>query len=270
MQHQRISKRYNIQFGFYAFFCVLFMVLSIQFPGLNASFQAFVVEASAPFLQAVKKPSEWVDSFEESVTGHVSVYEENKILKDELSHKQRLVRDLSILENENRNLRLLLNAVKKAEGKPLTSRVISDKKSAFSHTLIAHIGDVDDVEKGQVVINEKGLIGRVLEVFDKTARILLITDFTSRIPVKILEGNVRGIVRGTNSYNLELVFTEDEDVTLKEGMLVVTTGIDGLFPQGLPVGVIQSVGKLIYIKPDVDFSDLDFVTIQRQPMEGVL
>ena len=84
MQHQRISKRYNIQFGFYAFFCVLFMVLSIQFPGLNASFQAFVVEASAPFLQAVKKPSEWVDSFEESVTGHVSVYEENKILVERM------------------------------------------------------------------------------------------------------------------------------------------------------------------------------------------
>lgn len=246
------------------------MILSIQFPGLNASFQSFVVSVSTPVLEAVKKPSEWADAVGESVTGHVSVYEENKILKDELSDKQRLIRDVSILENENQSLRKLLNMVKETKGKPLASRVISDKKSAFSHTVITHIGEAKDVEKGQVVVNENGLIGRVIEVFDQTARVLLITDYTSRIPVNILGPDVRGIVRGTNSYNLELVFTEDEDVKIEEGMVVVTTGVDGMFPANLPVGVIHNVGKLVYIKPDVDFTSLDFITIQRQKVNGVL
>ena len=270
MQALHISKRYNIQFGIYAFFCVVFMVLSIQFPGINAAFQSFVVSVSTPVLEAVKKPSEWADAVGDSVTGHVSVYEENKMLRDELSDKQRLIRDLAIVENENNSLKKLLNMVKEVNGKPLASRVISDKKSAFSHTVITHIGHAKGVEKGQVVVDENGLVGRVIEVFDETARVLLITDYTSRIPVKILDLNVRGIVRGTNSYNLELVFTEDEDVKIEEGMVVVTTGIDGLFPANLPVGVIHNVGKFIYIKPDVDFTNLDFITIQRQKMSGVL
>ena len=246
------------------------MVVSIQFPGINAAFQSFVVEASTPVLEAVKKPSEWVDVVEESVTGHVSVYEENKQLKQELSDKQRLIRDLVIIQNENQQLRSLVNMVDEIQGKPLASRVISDKKSAFSHTVISQISQAQGVEKGQVVLNESGLVGRVLDVFQNTARILLITDYASRIPVKIIGADVRGIVRGTNSYNLELVFTEDEDVAIEEGMVVVTTGIEGTFPAGLPVGVIHSVGKLIYIKPDVDFSSLSVISIQRQNIEGVL
>lgn len=270
MLRQKISKRYNIQFGFYAFFCVIFMVLSIQFPGLNASFQSFVVNVSTPILEAIQKPSKWADVVGESVSGHVSVFEENKHLKAELSDKQRLIREISILESENNNLRQLLNMVQEIKGKPLASRVISDKKSAFSHTVISHIGNAEGVEKGQVVVSKNGLVGRVLEVFEETVRVLLITDYTSRIPVKILEADVRGIVRGTNSFNLELVFTEDEDILLKEGMTVVTTGVDGLFPQGLPIGVIHSIGKLVYIKPDVDFSKLEHISIQRQKVKGVL
>lgn len=246
------------------------MVLSIQFPNLNSSFQSVVVGVSTPILNAVQKPSEWIDNIGESVTGHISVYEKNKVLKQELSSKQHLLREFSILQNENHELRSLVNAVDEIEGESLTARVISDKKSTFSQTVIVQIDDARAVEKGQVVVNEYGLVGRVLEVFKNTARILLITDYASRIPVKVLEADVRGIVRGTNSYNLELVFTEDEEIKIKEGMVIVTTGVDGLFPQGLPVGVIRNVGKLVYIKPDVDFSKLEFVSIQRQKVKGVL
>jgi rod shape-determining protein MreC len=270
VQHQHISKRYNIQFGIYAFFCVLFMVLSIQFPILNHKFQSFVVEITTPVLEAIQQPSKWINAVGNSITGHIAVYEENKILQEEVLNNQYLIRDLAIAQNENRELRKLLNIVEETKGKSLTGRIISDKKSTFSHTVIVQIGTEQGVEKGQVVINKNGLVGRVLEVFDNSARLLLITDYTSRIPVKVIGADVRGIVRGTNSYNLELIFTEDEDIKIKEGMLIVTTGVDGLFPQGLPVGVIHSVGKSIYIKPYADFSNLEFVSIQRQKVQGVL
>lgn len=264
------SKIHQIQFILYTLFCFSFMALSLHFPQVNASFQSMVVDMTTPVLHLLQKPSEWVTVVEDSVTGHVGVYEENKQLKDELAHKQRLNRDLAIIHHENDELRRLLNMTKKTEGKAIAARVISDKKSAFSHTVIVNVGLNQNVEKGQVVINEDGIVGRVLEVFDTASRVLLLTDYASRIPVKILETRVRGIVRGTNSYNLELVFTEEEKAKIKEGMVVVTTGAGGIFVEGIPVGTVRSVGKSIYIKPDIDFENLDLISIQRQEVKGIL
>jgi rod shape-determining protein MreC len=264
------SKSHTIQFAVYMAFCIALMAISIKFPQVNASFQSIVIDITKPILYIVKKPNEWVDAAQTSVSGHVSVYEENIALKEELSDKQRLNRELSISSSENQELKSLLNMVVKVKGEPLTARVISDQKSAFSHTMIINTGNTGGIEKGQVVINKNGLVGRVLEVYDDASRILLLTDYASRIPVKILEANLRGIVRGTNSYNLELVFTEDKKIELEEGMVVVTTGAGGIFAEGLPVGEIMTIGKKVFIKPDVDFKNLDLVSIQRQIVKGIL
>lgn len=264
------SKGYTIQFIFFVVFCVSLMAVSIQFPQVNQSFQSTIFSIAKPLLSLVSQPTKWVTAVETSVSDHVSVYEENIKLKLELDDKQRITRDLSIIKNENEDLRSLLNMVKLAEGTSLTGRVISDKRSAFSHTMIIDTGIVEGVEKGQIVLEKNGLVGRVLEVYKNASRILLLTDHASRIPVKIIGTNSRGIVRGTNSYKLELVFTEDETVDIKVDMLVVTTGAGGIFAEGLPVGVIATVGKNIYIKPDVDFETLDLVSIQRKTVKGIL
>ncbi len=264
------TKSHNIQFAIYVAFCLSSMALSIQFPQINSVFQSAVLEVTGPILNMVKKPSEWADAVEDSVTGHVSVYEENNQLKEELSNKQRLSRELSIITHENEELKKLLGMVDKVEGDPIAGRVISDKKSTFSHTMIINVGLNDGVEKGQVVVNENGLVGRVLETFEKASRILLLTDYASRVPVKILGANLRGIVRGTNSFNLELVFTEGDKDKVEAGMVVITTGAGGIFAEGIPVGIISNIEKRIYIKPDVDFTTLDLISIQRQEVKGIL
>lgn len=246
------------------------MALSIKFPAVNTTFNSIVVDVTAPVLQMVQKPSEWAMAVEESVTDHVGVYEENQALKAEVSDKQRLARDLAIIQQENEELRSLLAMVKTTEGEPIATRVISDKKSSFSHTVIANTGAVDGVKKGQVVVNELGIVGRIYDVYEETSRIILLTDHASRIPVKIIGAKVRGIVRGTNSNHLELYFTEDEKASIKRGMIVATTGANGLFPEGIPVGTVSMVGKRIFIEPDVDFSNLDMVSIQRKEMKGIL
>lgn len=265
-----LSKGHNIQFYVYVVFCVFFMALSIKFPAVNSTFSSFVVDVSAPFLRAIQKPGEWAVAVEESVSDHVGVYEENQTLREEIQDKQRLARDLAIIEQENEELRSLLSMVNKISGKSIATRVISDKKSAFSHTVIVNVGKVEGVEKGQVVVNDMGLVGRVYDVYENTSRVILLTDHASRIPVKIIGAKVRGIVRGTNSEYLELYFIEDEKASIKAGMVVATTGADGIFPEGIPVGTVNMVGKRIFINPDANFNKLDLVSIQRQEMKGIL
>lgn len=188
-------------------------------------------------------------------------YEENKFLKKE-NRKLRLIGEQArALEIENRLLSRILNFTKPPVDKLTTARIIAEEGDAFSHSLIAYIGKNNIVEKGQIVLNEDGVVGRIDKIGNSYAKILLLTDINSRIPVVLEKNRTRGMVAGDNTLNPKLVFLPlSSEVNI--GDRLVTSGVAGVFPPGLPVGFVSKIDKReIRIQPYADLNSLEYVKI---------
>ena len=167
--------------------------------------------------------------------------EENRRLRQErLIYRGRLQR-MSELAAENLRLLQLLNASKLLIDSVLLGEVIGISPSAFRHTLTIDRGLTDGVYVGQPVLDAEGLMGQVIEVYSGHCLVLLITDASHALPVKVLRNGVRSIAEGTADYNrLSLRFVSPtSDIHL--GDQLVSSGLGGRFPAGYPVGVISSI-----------------------------
>lgn len=165
------------------------------------------------------------------------------------------------LEIENKILADMLNYVVPPEADFITAKVVAQEGNAFAHSLTVYVGENNHVEKGQVAISDKGVVGRVEDVGSRYAKIALINNINSKISVMIENTRVRGMMVGQNDIWPELVFLP-LDAELNVGDKVVTSGIGGVFPVGLPVGKIASVSKnSAKIEPANNLSRLEYVMI---------
>ncbi len=197
------------------------------------------------------------------------VYKDNQTLREENKKLLDLYDKTRVLEVENKLLSNLLNYVAPPEAKYITARVIAEEGDAFSHSLIAYTGD-GNVEKGQVALSERGVIGRVDQVGQMYSKIILITDINSKIPVMVERTRVRGILSGDNTPQPKMVFIP-LDAELNVGDRIVTSGVAGVFPSGLPVGKIVSVEKNnVKVKPFNNLDRLEYVRIVDYGLDGVI
>ena len=165
------------------------------------------------------------------------------------------------LEIENKILADMLNYVVPPEADFITAKVVAQEGNAFAHSLTVYIGENSHIEKGQIAISDKGVVGRVEDVGTRYAKIALINNINSKISVMIENTRVRGMMVGQNDIWPELVFLP-LDAELNVGDKVVTSGIGGVFPVGLPVGKIASVSKnSAKIEPANNLSRLEYVMI---------
>ncbi len=224
----------------------------------------------APIMRVVSIPINFVSSIINNTKELTDIRQENKKLRKEnhqllewqsLAHK---------LQNENKQLSNLLKYTAPPEATSVTAHVVSESGSAFAHSLIAYIGIPNPTQKGQAVITGEGLVGRISERGVLSSRILLITDINSRIPVLMEKSRTRGIMVGDNSYRPQISFTPN-DAVIDIGDRVVTSGAAGVFPPGVPVGIISSIKNgIIKIQPYADLSKLEYVRIVDYGLRGIL
>lgn len=188
-------------------------------------------------------------------------YEENKKLKAENRQLRLIGEHARALEIENSLLSRILNYTRPPEKQMVTARIVAEEGDAFSHSLIAYVGEESGVKKGQVVLNERGIVGRIDKLGDSYAKILLLTDINSRIPVILEKDRTRGMLAGDNTSMPKLVFLP-LSTRVEPGDRIVTSGVAGVFPPGLPVGVIRKADKReIRVEPYADLDSLEYVEI---------
>src|SRR5437868_5819226 len=146
------------------------------------------------------------------------------------------------LTTENRQLQGLLKVVPDRAVSYVTARVIANSGGAYVRTVMINAGSQAGLARGQAVITGDGLVGRLTEVGSRAARVLLITDLNSRIPVKIEGSNTGAVLAGDNSERPRLLYVGSPGA-LKIGDRVVTSGEGGVFPPDLPVGMVSAVGS---------------------------
>jgi rod shape-determining protein MreC len=144
---------------------------------------------------------------------------------------------------------------------------VADTGGPFVHTLLIDAGAERGVEVGMAAVDERGLIGRVIQAGTRSARVLLLTDFNSRIPVIVESSRDHAILEGDNSPRPVLRFLP-LNPQLKLGDRVLTSGDGGLLPPGLVVGEISSVtDSKVRVSPYVDWARLDYLSVLRyQPL----
>ncbi len=228
-----------------------------------------VTDVVSPMIEVFAIPAKMIAHGYDYFRDLKQIHADNLRLKEENRKLNLLYDKFKSLEIENRLLADLLNYVTPPKADFITARVIAEEGDAFSHSMIAYVGN-KPAEKGQIAMSDKGVVGRVDRVGHVYARILLITDINSKIPVMIESSRVRGILSGDNTSFPKLVFTP-LDAGINIGDRIVTSGVAGVFPAGLPIGRVVSVGKNeIAVKPFSSLEQLEYIKLVNYGLEGLL
>ncbi len=208
------------------------------------------------------------------VTGLISSYvdlrhvrENNRKLRKELA-KFKAVNN-EYLEAMATNVRLA-NLLELKESLPpptLTAQIVGRDHSMWFKSVIIDRGSSDGIQSGMPVVTVEGIVGQIINVSPHFAKVLLANDPTSAIDVLIQKSRTHGIIKGKGAEGYQLHYIlKNSDV--EQGYSIVTSGLDGVFPKGLPVGTVSSVARSrrgmfqkIKIKPAVDFSELEYLII---------
>lgn len=201
--------------------------------------------------------SDMVDDFE----NFTRAYQQNKSLRKEIQRLRAWREAAQQLERENAKLRALNNLRLAPRIGFVAGEVIADSGSPFAQSALLNIGADDGVTDGAAAVDGEGLVGRIVGVGARASRVLLLTDFNSRVPVKVLPSGRRAILSGENSDAPRLNFL-DNMTGVASGDVVVTTGDGGVFPPELPVGRVAVVGEYgARVQIGADYERLEFVRV---------
>ncbi|MGH6926752.1 MAG: rod shape-determining protein MreC [Dongiaceae bacterium] len=239
-------------------------------PGIAEGARGAAADVMAPILDLLSRPSASAAQAIDSVRELGRLREENARLKAEQTRLLQWQTVARRLDQENQGLRELLKLVPDPKARFLTARVVGGSGGAFVRSMLVAAGSRDGVRKNQAVITGEGLIGRVSEVGERAARVLLLSDINSHIPVFVERTRERAVLFGDNSSRMDLRYLPS-DITARVGDRIVTSGHGGTFPPGLPVGVITAVENgRVQVQPFVDWEQVEYVRLVDYELSGLL
>lgn len=196
---------------------------------------------TTPFYQLTDVPRRVNDWRKETFVSETDLRAENERLKTELLIHQRKLQQMAALAAENVRLRQLLNATDMLQDKVLIAELIGVSPNPLSHTVIVNRGTKEGVYEGQPVLDAFGLMGQVIDVDEDSSRVLLISDPTHAIPVQVNRNGVRAIAEGTGDLNRLNLRHVSINADIREGDLLVSSGLGARFPVGYPVAEVEQV-----------------------------
>lgn len=223
--------------------------------------RAGIIDVVAPIMDVLSQPAATVAEVVESGQEMANLKAENERLRAQNARLLEWQAAARRLAAENAAFRNLLNYVPGASPRFITGRVIADSGRVFKQSMLVNAGAQHGVVKGQAVITGDGLAGRITSVGARSARVLLITDFSSQIPVIFETTRERAILAGDNDDRPTLRF-HAYDGNVSVGDRIVTSGHGGALPPGLPVGTVAAVEDgVISVQPFADLRRMEYVRI---------
>ncbi len=238
-----------------------FIVMSHMHSAVMEKTRNAISDTVTPVIEVLAKPADAVSSVGRWIGDMASLREDNIRLKGDNARLQQWQAVATELSSENEKLRSLLKFAPASKSAYTSARVAVDTASPYSRSVIITSGADQGVQQDLAVVNDAGLVGRVVNVARKTARVLLLTDMNSRIPVISEDSRERAIAGGNNSDALSLIYLP-ENSKLQVGEKIITSGDGGVLPPGLPVGVVTKIEKgVATVKPFVDNYRLEYVSV---------
>lgn len=220
-----------------------------------------LADALAPIYAVLGEPITAAGDLLRDTARLITLREENARLREENERLRRWQSIALALDVENQRLKTSLHWVPDPTAAFVTARVIADAGGLYARAVLLSLGPSHTIRKGAIALDERGLAGRVTEIGARTARVLLLTDLNSRIPVILETSRARAILTGTNGARPRLLYWP-EGVTPAEGERIVTSAEANAFPANLPVGAVRySQNGVPEVETDAQLQKLEIVRI---------
>lgn len=263
-----LLRRYRFLFLLVVLLLVTLLLYSynLRHKTTTSFFERAVLSITAPFQIAFDEGIDAVTGVWRNYLWLVDVHRQNQLLKEENSELRSELRQRREVLLENERLRRLLAFVDRLDHAALPAQVIGEDVSPWGRTLIIDKGSGSGLHDGMPVVAADGVVGRIIKTGPESSRVLLITDASSAVATLIQRTRTRGIARGRgDELTIEYVLTDSD---IRVGDLLVTSGMGGVFPKGLPCGQVKTVKKDPYslfqqvrAATTVDFSRLEEVMV---------
>ncbi len=218
------------------------VVADARFDKLS-TIRSTIATGLAPVYWLGNAPYEFTDWFAGLFENKQDLQQENEDMRARLLILERRALKYAALASENNELRRLMNSSEVLDDRVIVGEVVGVSPDPFSHEVIINKGRSDGVAPGQAILDAHGLMGQVVQSSQITSRVLLVSDSSHAVPVEVVRNGLRAILLGTGDTDtLDLVHVPDT-ADIREGDLLVSSGLGGRFPRGYPVAEVSRITK---------------------------
>lgn len=222
-----------------------------------------ITDRFVPSFGWMMAPVEGIVAIASDFRSYQRLLEQNNNLKRELQQMKSWREAALQLEQRNAKLLDLNNLKVDPKLTYITGIVLADSGSPFRQSVLLNVGANDGIVDGWPVMDGIGLVGRISGVGDDTARVVLLTDSNSRVPVTIQPSGQHAILSGDNTLRPPILFLENNDA-VRPGDRVISSGDGGVFPAGLLIGqVVRGADRRLRLRPSADYERLEFLRVFR-------
>lgn len=230
------------RFGFFALVSVALLVADARFGYMDTA-RGMLAAIVNPFQRLFALPADGLSRVAEFFVTSSHLRRENDRLRREALNNAAALQTQQSLAAENDNLRQLLGMRERVERTTIPAEILHAPRDPFARRVVVDRGAQHGVRPGLAAIDRLGVIGQVTRVFPFASEVSLITDKEQAVPIQVLRSGVRGVTFGIGyDGTLELRFMP-VNADIQNGDLLVTSGIDGTYPPGLPVAVVSNIER---------------------------
>ncbi len=248
---------------------ILFLSVSSKYRYTDYSSGRVILNVIAPFQDVITNTMRFAKNVWRHYFFLVSAAKENDNLRKELSRYIQKSNEYNEIELSNIRLRNLFDFRQSVAGQVVAAEVIAVDPSRYYRTIVINKGKADGIRKGMPVVIPEGIVGQVIDTGNNYSRVLLIIDRNSAVDALVQGNRARGIVKGVSSDKCILKYVvRRHDIV--PGDMILTSGFDGVFPKGFPVGFVEKISKggsglfhEIEITPYADFEKIEEVLILK-------
>lgn len=231
-----------VRLVFFATFSLLLMFVDVRYRYLESTRGALSILVS-PVQQLATMPAALLQSAQEFFVTQRSLVDKNNALRQQHELDGTQLLQLQAMREENGQLRKLLELPQRAQYTALATEIVYTERDVFRRKLLISKGADAKVQTGQVVMDDRGIVGQITRVYPWLSEVTLITEKDHAVPVQVLRNGLRTIVFGsgdTSHLSLRYIPVSSD---IQNGDLLVTSGIDGIYPPGIPVARIEKIER---------------------------
>ena len=230
-------------------------------------FRAFIKDVIYRGALVVSAPSKSINNFTDFVKEHVHLYDDYSKLKKENNELKNKISETHFLELENTLLRKLIEEQSSSTSNLMSARVMLDKQSPYLNSFIINIGSNKNIKNGMAALDGKNFIGRIVDVNFFSSRVLLVSDLNSKISVMTEPSAHHAILSGHGEIEPTLEYLP-ENHNIQDGDKVYTSGKEGIFSPGIPIGEVKIKDDIIKVLLFSDLRQITFININLEDLNG--
>lgn len=232
------------------------------------SARGYLQSMVSPLQYLANTPNQVMTWASENITTREKLVEQNQNYKVEQLRLREQIMQLAMLKQENARLRQLLASPVRQEIKKMVAEILSVNSDPYSHQVLINRGANDGVYEGQPVLDANGVVGQILHVGATSSRVILITDVTHAVPVRVSRNGTRMVSSGTGRIDRLVQNHVPHSSDIQKGDLLVTSGLGGKYPEGYPVAEVTMVRQdesrpfaMVYSKPIAQIDRLRYLLL---------